>query len=146
MKRRIFLGVLVLGLAVLTIPPLRRPAQPHLDRFREFLGEQLEGPLSPVVNPYRKLDSEATIGKVVRELVRDRNMGYERPAPDDFVAYVQREVEGEDGLDAWGVPYLLFPDPDSLAIISAGPDRSYHTEDDIVVKMRYAAPPPRWRR
>lgn len=146
MRKRILLGLLVLALAVFTIPPLRRPVQPHLNRFGDFLGRTLGGPLGPVLNPYRRLDSEAEIGKVVRELVRDRNMGYGRPDPDDFVAYMQREVEGEDGLDAWGSPYVLLPERDSVAVISAGPDRTYDTDDDITVKIRFAAPPTRWRR
>lgn len=146
MIKRIALVLLVVVLAVLSIPPLRRPLQPRLDRFSEFLGQKLEGPMSPVLNPYRKLKTESEMGKVVRELIRDRNMGFPRPNPDELTAYMQREVDGEDGLDGWGSPYLLLPEPDSVAILSAGPDIEYQTDDDIMVKVRYAAPPPRWRR
>lgn len=138
--KRIFLALLILALATLTIPPLRERAQPHLDRAAEFMGENLEGPLSPVLNPYRRLRSESEMGKAVRELIQDRNSGYLRPDPDDFPAYMQREIEDEDGLDAWGTPYRLMPERDSVAIVSAGPDREYATEDDLVVKIRFAAP------
>ncbi len=78
--------------------------------------------------------------KAVRELIQDRNMGYLRPQPDDFRAYIQREVEGEDGLDAWGTPYIIVPTADSLAIVSAGPDLQYDTEDDLVEKLRFRDP------
>lgn len=142
MKGKIFLGLLVLVLAVLTIPSLRQRAQPQLDR----MGEKLEGPLSPVLTPYRQLRTEGEIGKIVRELVRDRNMGVLRPMPDEFGDYIRLQLEDEDGLDAWGSPYIMLPEPDSMAIVSAGPDLDYQTEDDVTVKIRYRERPSRFRR
>lgn len=140
MKSRIFLGILVIVLIVMTVPQLRVRVDPWLDRTADAFSEALHGPLSPLVNPYRRLKSESEMSEAVRELVRDRNMGYVRPQPDEFRAYMQREIEGEDGLDAWGTPYIIRPTTDSLAIISAGPDLEYDTEDDLVEKMRFAAP------
>lgn len=138
--RRLLFAVLLLTLAIVTIPPLRERADPHFERFGEFLSEKLEGPLSPVLNPYRRLKSQSEMGEAVRELIQDRNQGMIRPRPDDFREYLQREIEGEDGLDAWGSPYILVPSQDSVAIHSPGPDREYHTEDDVVVKIRYGRP------
>jgi hypothetical protein len=138
--KRLVLAVLILATATLTVPPLRDRADPHLDRFRESLGEKLEGPLSPVLNPYRRLRSESEIGEVVRRLIADRNVGLLRPEPDQFRDYIQREVRRSDGLDGWGTPYILVPEQDSVAIISAGPDLEYETDDDIVVKIRYGTP------
>ncbi|MGK7311646.1 MAG: hypothetical protein ACN0LA_05350 [Candidatus Longimicrobiales bacterium M2_2A_002] len=140
MKTKIVLGILVIALIVMTVPQLRVRVDPVLDRAGESFSEALHGPLSPIVNPYRRLKSESEIGKAVRELIQDRNMGYLRPQPDDFRAYMQREVEGEDGLDAWGTPYIILPARDSLAIVSAGPDLQYDTEDDLVEKIRYREP------
>lgn len=137
MKAKILLGLLVIVLIVMTVPQLRVRVDPLLDRAGESFSEALHGPLSPIVNPYRRLKSESEMGKAVRELIRDRNMGYLRPQPDDFRAYMQREVEGEDGLDAWGTPYIILPTADSLAIVSAGPDLQYDTEDDLVEKIRF---------
>lgn len=140
MKSKILLGLLIIALIVMTVPQLRVRVDPLLDRAGESLSESLHGPLAPVVNPYRRLKSESEMSEAVRELVRDRNMGYLRPQPDDFRAYMQREIEGEDGLDAWGTPYIIVPTADSLAIVSAGPDLQYDTEDDLVEKMRYMEP------
>lgn len=138
--RQLLIAFLLLTLATVTIPPLRQRADPHLERFGEFLGEKLEGPLSPVLNPYRRLKSQSEMGEAVRELIQDRNQGMIRPRPDDFQEYIQREVDGEDGLDGWGSPYILVPSQDSVGILSPGPDREYHTEDDVVVKIRYGRP------
>lgn len=140
MIKKIFLGILILGLAIVTIPPVRDRVQPHLDRMSSFMGQKLEGPLSPILNPYRRLRSQSEMGEIVPYLIRDRNAGNYRPSPDEFRSYFQRNVEGEDGLDYWGTPYILVPDPDSLAIVSAGPDLEYQTPDDEVIKIRYAAP------
>lgn len=140
MRGKILLGILVIALIVMTVPQLRVRVDPLLDRTGESLSEALHGPLSPVVNPYRRLKSQSEMQKAVRELIQDRNMGYLRPRPDDFRAYMQREVEGEDGLDAWGTPYIIVPTADSLAIVSAGPDLQYDTEDDLVEKIRFRDP------
>lgn len=137
--KRLLLAFFLLALATMLIPSLRERADPHIDRFGTFLGEKLEGPLSPIINPYRRLKSESAMGQVVRELIRDRNRGIPRPTSDGFREYMQRQVEGEDGLDAWGSPYILVPSQDSVAIVSAGPDLEYETEDDVTVEIRYGA-------
>lgn len=138
--KKIFLALLLVALATMTIPSLRQEAQPHLDEIGEYLGEKLEGPLSPILNPYRRLQSQSEMGEAVRELIQDRNTGYVRPTPDGFRDFMRREVEDEDGLDAWGTPYILIPEPDSVTIMSAGPDLEYETDDDVTVKIRYGAP------
>ncbi|MDX1673465.1 MAG: hypothetical protein R3314_01590 [Longimicrobiales bacterium] len=140
MIKRIFLGVLVLGLAILTIPPLRVRADPYLERMGETMHWLLEGPLSPMLNPYRRLKTQSEMGEAVRELIRDRNAGFVRPEPDEFRQFMQRELEGEDGLDGWGTPYIMVPQQDSMFIVSAGPDHEFDTEDDIVERLRFGAP------
>ena len=138
MIKRIFLGALILVLITVSVPSLRERANPHVDRLGSFMAEKLEGPLSPVLNPYRRLKSQSEMGKVVRELIRDRNFGIARPRPDMFREYMQREVEDEDGLDAWGSPYIFMLGQDSVTIMSAGPDLEYETDDDVVAKIRYS--------
>lgn len=139
MIKRILLGILILFLLIMTVPPLRVRADPYLERIGETMSQLVEGPLSPLVNPYRRLKTQSEIGEAVRELIQDRNSGFVRPTPDEFRAFIQRSVE-DDGLDAWGTPYIMEPDQDSVAIISAGPDLEYYTEDDISEKIRYGAP------
>ena len=134
------LGALIIVLLVMTVPQLRVRVDPVLERGGELMSEALHGPLAPLMNPYRRLKTESAVAEVVRGLVQDRNMGYLRPRPDDFTAYMQRKVEGEDGLDAWGTPFILIPSRDSVSVVSAGPDREYDTEDDIRDKIRYRDP------
>lgn len=140
--KRILLVVVVLILLVLSVPPLRERAQPAIDR----VSAALAGPLSPAVNPYRELEAQGAISKVVRAMVRDRNSGFLRPEADAFTEYMTQKVEEEDGIDPWGTPYIMQATRDSVGVVSAGPDLEYGTEDDIVQKIRYAEPTPSRRR
>jgi hypothetical protein len=144
--KRIFLAFLLVMLAVLLIPGLRSRAQPGIDRFRAEAGERLEGPMSPVLNPYRRLKTRTEISRVMTELIHARNLGYRRPDPDDLQEFIAQKLEEEDGRDYWGSPYIAVPQQDSLAVVSAGPDLQYHTEDDIMLKIRYGGPPRQVRR
>lgn len=138
--RRLLLALLLVLAAGLLIPPLRQPIQPEIDRFREATGQALEGPLSPILTPYRTVKTRTEISGITSELVGERNFGVPRPAPTEFQEFIRRHVADEDGLDYWGSPYILSLTPDSLGVVSAGADLEYSTEDDIVVMMRYAAP------
>lgn len=140
MIRRILLSLLFLVLLVLTIPPLRERAQPAIDRFYELVGWTVEGPLAPAVNPYRELEAQSTIGKVIREMVQDRNSGFIRPEQDQLQEYMARKLPDESISDPWGTPYAMMADRDSVAIVSAGPDRELGTDDDIAEKIRYGEP------
>lgn len=138
MIKNILFVLLLITLIVLLVPGMRERAQPRIDDSREWLGQQLEGPLSPILTPYRTLKTESRMGEAVRILIRDRNRGRRPPTPAGFEEFlVQRDIEP---VDAWGAPMLLDQEPDSLAIISAGADLEYRTDDDIVAKIRYAAP------
>jgi hypothetical protein len=86
------------------------------------------------------MSTQSEIGQVIRELIQDRNNGYLPPPEDEFEVYIHRRVEDSDGLDGWGTPYALVQDPDSVAVVSAGPDREFDTDDDIVVKIRFGTP------
>lgn len=136
--RRIFLAFLLLTLAVLLIPSLRERAQPRIDESRLWLGEKLEGPMSPVLTPYRTLTTESRIAQAASSLLRDRNLGGVPPQPDGFEAYLA--TRGMKTTDAWGMPLILRQEPDSLAVVSPGPDLLYETEDDLMSKIRYRAP------
>ena len=144
--KRLLLAVMLLMLSVLLIPALRSRAQPGLDRFREAAGARMEGPMSPVLHPYRRLKTRTEISRVMTELIHARNLGYRRPDPADFQEFIAQQVEDEDGLDYWGSPYIAVPRADSLAVVSAGPDLQYYTEDDIVLEIRYGGPPRQIRR
>ncbi len=135
---RIVLAFLLLGFAVLVIPGLRQRAQPRIDETREWLGQRLEGPMSPVLTPFRTVETTTRIDQAVRLLIRERNAGRRPPQPDDFSTFLrQRGAEFQDG---WGAPLIIIQEPDSIIVLSAGEDREYRTQDDLVRKIRYRAP------
>lgn len=136
--KRLVLAVLLVTLATLLIPSLRQRAQPRIDASREWLGEKLEGPMGPALTPYRTLRTQTRMGEVTRLLIQDRNRGIPAPLPGDFNDYMKRR--GLETHDFWGVPLIMEQEPDSLAVISAGRDLEYHSDDDIVEKIRYDAP------
>lgn len=146
MIKRLFLVVLLLVLAVLLIPPVRHRAQPRIDQFRFWAGERLEGPMSPILTPYRNIKTRTEIGRVITELVSLRNRGLPPPSASDFHDFMSARGLSETGNDPWGSPYVLVQEPDSLGVRSAGADLSYETEDDIILKVRFPNRPRRRRR
>lgn len=132
---RLVLAFLILTLVVLTVPALRQRAQPHIEEGRLWLGERLEGPMTPVLTPYRRLKTQSYVDEATRRLIRDRNIGSRPPAAPDFRDYLLRN--GLEPLDGWGAPLVLEQRRDSLSIISPGPDMVYDTEDDIRNQIRY---------
>lgn len=134
---KVIFVVLLLFVGVLLTPALRRPIEPQLDAARLFLGERLEGPLSPVLNPFRRLEARSEIGKTITELVQDRNRGYPPPEPVEFTSYIVRKVRDADGIDPWGSAYLIVLKQDSVAVVSPGPDRAMDTDDDVIKAIRY---------
>ncbi len=136
--KRLILAVLVITLAILLVPSLRQRMQPEIDASRVWLAERLEGPMAPVLTPYRTLRTETRIAEAASLLVRNRNLGTSAPYPSDFRQLLERhDVEP---FDAWGAPLIMEQDPDSVTIISAGPDMTYDTDDDMTTKIRYRAP------
>ncbi len=136
--KRLVLVILFLGLATVTVPPLRQRVDPHLDVFRLWLGAKLEGPMSPILDPYREIQAKTQLGHFVSRLTGDRNRGRPPPEARDFANYLVVRKLSEDGLDPWGVPYTVQQRRDSLYLISAGRDAAYGTADDIRDSMRYA--------
>lgn len=140
--RQLLLAFVLVWVATLLFPGLEERAEPRIEESRIWLGEQLEGPLTPVLTPYRKLKTQERLREASRLLVRDRNRGRNPPVASDFAPYLRRhEVEP---LDGWGAPIVMHQERDSVAVISAGPDMTYDTEDDMVTKVRYQDP--LWRR
>jgi hypothetical protein len=135
---RIVLAFLLLGLAVLLVPSLRERAQPRIDESREWLGQKLEEPLSPVLTPFRTVETTTRIDQAVRLLIRTRNAGSSPPQPDDFTTFLKQY--GAEFQDGWGAPLILIQEPDSVIVMSAGLDREYRTSDDLTRKIRYRAP------
>lgn len=132
---RLILAFLILILVVLTVPSLRERAEPHIEEGRLWLGERLEGPMTPILTPYRRVKTQSYIDEATLRLIRDRNIGSPAPTAPEFREYLLRH--DLNPLDGWGAPLVLEQERDSLSIISPGPDMEYDTEDDIRSKIRY---------
>lgn len=134
---KVILVIVVLLVGVLLTPALREPIEPQIDQVQAFLGDKLEGPMTPVLTPFRRLKTRNEIGKAITALLHVRNRGYPPPEASAFTEFLVREVDDEDGLDAWGSPYVIVLKPDSVAVVSPGPDRELDTEDDVSKQIRY---------
>lgn len=136
--RRLILALLLVGAAMVLFPGLRERAEPRIRDTGAWLWDKLEGPMGPVLTPYRTLTTQSRIDEALPRLNRDRNQGRRAPEASQFTGYL--EGHGINPLDAWGNPLIIQQEPDSVAIISSGPDSEYFTEDDIVRRVRFAEP------
>lgn len=136
--KRLLLAVLLLWAATLIFPGLGERVEPRVMAVRGWVWDRAEGPLSPVINRYRRTQADSDLTNVARALVNDRSMGLGPPEQADLRAYMARHQIIDDGLDPWGTPYLIVQEADSVAVISAGHDLTYHTEHDLVIRVRFA--------
>lgn len=135
--KRLVLAALLLWAATLVFPQLGEAVQLRAVELWEWTGDRLEGPASPITNRYRRVQAENHLSRTSRALVLQRNQGHQPPQPQDLAAFMARHDGPPDGLDPWGVPYQIVHEPDSVAIVSAGPDGVVGTDDDLVVKLRF---------
>jgi hypothetical protein len=142
--KRLLLFALLLFLGSLVVPGVQEHTRPRVNGALSWAGARLEGPASPLTNRYRRIRAEAELDRTLRRLVMDRNQGMRLPEPTRLANYMTRHDIAQDGIDPWGTPYLMVVETDSIALVSAGPDHRYDTDDDLVV--RFARPPGAARR
>lgn len=135
--KRVLVAVLVIWGATLIFPSLREGMHARVTQVASWMGMRLEGPASPITNRYRRLHAESDLSKTSRLLVLQRNQGHPAPEPHELGTFLTRHEIGPRGIDPWGVPYRIAQEADSVAIMSAGPDRTFGTGDDLVVRLRY---------
>lgn len=133
--KRLVLAVLLLILITLSVPPLRERADPHIAVAGSWTAERLAGPLSPVTNWYKGIRAEADLEKAARLMVGQRNQGMRLPEPARFGEFLNRNDIAAGGIDPWGTPYLMVHEADSVALVSAGPDGRYDTDDDLATRF-----------
>jgi hypothetical protein len=138
--KRLVLAALLLFLVTLLVPPLRERADPHMAAAGAWTTERLAGPLSPVTNWYKGIRAESELEKAARLMVGQRNQGMRLPDPARIGEYLNRYDIATDGLDPWGTPYLMVQEPDSVALVSAGPDGRYGTDDDVAARFPHRSP------
>jgi len=114
-----FLLFLLLGLGAALYFPQTRPVV--LDT------------LAPVLNPILTWQTKGEMAQITRELQMINREGQALPEPgEDFQAWMGRNFQGGDREDSWGNPYTLVTWPDSVGVVSKGPDLEIHTPDDIL--------------
>ena len=138
--KRLLLAALLLVLLTLSIPALRERAMPKYRATGTWVWDRVEGPLSPALTPWRRMQTQAEMGRVVNLLIGWRNRGFPPPQTEDLPQFMLRASLDSTATDEWGSPYNLKLEPDSVFLQSYGPDRQLGTEDDIVVAIRYASP------
>lgn len=140
--RHLLLGVLLVWAATLVFPDLGDGLRTRAVQVGAWAGERAEGPTSPITNRYRRAQAENDLRKMSRLLTMQRNQGQRAPAPEDLPAFLTRNQIAPDGIDPWGGRYRIAQEADSLAVMSAGPDRQFGTADDLVVRVAFPARSP----
>lgn len=135
--KRLFVAGVLLVLLSLTIPALRERAMPKYRAAGTWVWGVVDGPLTPVLTPYRRLQTQSEMAEIKRELINRRNRGFPPPAPQDLPAFLGSVRLDSTATDKWGTPYYLMFQPDSIYLRSAGPDKEHQTDDDIVEAIRY---------
>ncbi len=89
----------------------------------------------------RTAGTNAEMGAIMTFLATD-TMVSPLPDPATFPDYLRKSAAAiktsDPGTDFWGTPYRLDRDGSAYAVRSAGPDRTYDTADDIVMRGRAA--------
>ncbi len=99
--------------------------------------------LAPVINPALTWQTRGEMRQITRELQMLNREGQILPTPgQDFSEWMARNFQGGSSRDAWGNEYSLVVWPDSLGVLSRGPDLELSTKDDMLESVRI----PRQRR
>lgn len=92
---------------------------------------------APVINPALSWQTRGEMGQITRKLQFINREGQLLPTPGaDFDDWMVRNFQGGSGRDAWGNDYSLVTWPDSVGVVSRGPDLELGTEDDILHTAR----------
>lgn len=93
----------------------------------------------PVVVPVVKWGAEEEMAQIGRNVVEHERLTGRMPSGAEWLGWLDYRYPTDDiKLDPWGSVYQLEVEPDSVAIISFGPDRTRDTPDDFrVVSARH---------
>ena len=88
----------------------------------------------PVLVPIRKWSAEEEMAQIGRNVVEHERLTGGLPAGSEWLGWLEyRYPTEETSRDPWGSVYQLEVLPDSVAVISLGPDRVRLTADDFRV-------------
>jgi len=113
----------------------------YFPQTRPAIVNTLEPILRPVVNPALRWQTRNEMNRIARELGGMHRRGEDLPAPGDgFQYWVGRTFQGGSSQDGWGNSYILRAWPDSLGIVSKGPDQELDTSDDLFISQSLERP------
>ncbi len=96
----------------------------------------------PVLYPVFLWQTKSEMERIGAQITNFENQYYKLPtSAADFPKYMEHHfTEKKARIDSWSTEYRLKIWPDSIGVISAGPDRKHGTEDDIAhTLLRLAA-------
>jgi hypothetical protein len=86
----------------------------------------------PIVTPIMKWNAGEEMSQVARNVVEHERLHGELPSGGAWLGWLDSRYPSTDmRIDPWGSVYQLEVLPDSVAIISLGPDRTRLTDDDF---------------
>ncbi len=92
--------------------------------------------ISPIVDMPKITGTREEVGRIVDSLSKEETL-HGLPAPDDLGAYLRENTQSKTGdasKDLWETPFRLEVTATSFAVRSAGPDREYETDDDVLME------------
>lgn len=93
--------------------------------------------LAPVINPALIWQTRGEMGQITRELQMINREGRRLPAAgQEFSDWMVRNFQAGSSRDAWGNEYSLVTWPDSVGVLSRGPDLEIGTPDDVMETAR----------
>ena len=94
----------------------------------------LLGLAEPVIVPVVRWNNAEEMNQIARNVVEHERLTGEMPAGTGWLGWLDYRYPAEDmALDPWGTAYELELSPDSVWIVSLGPDRMRQTGDDFKV-------------
>lgn len=92
----------------------------------------------PVVVPVIRWSTEEEMRQVGRNVVEHERLTGEVPSGASWLGWLDYRYPTDDmKVDPWDSTYQLLVWPDSFGVLSLGPDRTRHTEDDFhIVAVR----------
>jgi hypothetical protein len=88
----------------------------------------------PVLTPVQRWSAEEEMSRVARNVVEHERLTGRLPTGEEWLGWLEYRYSSEDlRSDPWGSVYQLEVLPDSVVLISFGPDRTRATPDDVRV-------------
>ena len=105
----------------------------YFPETRADLIARVEPVIEPALGPIRLRETQAELKKIAEDMSRHERLYDRVPTnPDMFRSWLYTQyVAPSNYEDAWGREFSYKIWPDSFAILSSGPDKTWNTPDDL---------------